>query len=117
MSSPEYFEEPLSTAEIKRLADEEFGDMVKFVIDLDRRVICVGGGFHSDEEEILLDKGSKQQNLWGANYYPDRPLGNKLVFTSQINIRPRDGNTKQDIQSADLREKVSELAKHFFGTV
>ena len=117
MSAPEYFEEPLVASEIQRLRDEEFGDMVKFVVDLERRVICAGGGFHSDEEEILLQKGSKQPNLWGENFYPDRPLADKLVFTSQINIRPRDGNTKQEIQSSDLREKVSELAKYFFGTV
>src|SRR5271156_2381363 len=99
MSTPEYFDKPLSAETIRRLVDDEFGDMVKFVVDLDREVICVGGGFHSDEEEILLEKGSRQADLWGANYYPDRPEGSKLVYTSMINVRSRDGNTKQEIQS------------------
>jgi hypothetical protein len=99
------------------LVDAEFGDMVKFVADLDNQVICVGGEFHSDEETILLEKGSKQENLWGANYYPDRPQGKKLVYTSMINVRSRDGNTKQEIQSPEIREQVARLAKNYFGSI
>ncbi len=91
--------------------------MVKFVVDLDLQVICVGGEFHSDEETILLEKGSKQENLWGANYYPDRPKGKKLVYTSMINVRSRDGNRKQEIQSPLLREQVARLAKQYFGAI
>jgi hypothetical protein len=74
MSAPKYFDEPIPETEIQRLMDEEFDDMVKFVVDLEQRVICAGGGFHSDEEEILLEKGSQQQNLWGANYYPGQDV-------------------------------------------
>jgi hypothetical protein len=117
MSIPEYFDAPLSKATIRRLVDAEFGDMVKFVVDLDLEVICVGGGFHSDEEAILLEKGSKQSNLWGANFYPDRPEGKKLVYTSMINVRSRDGNTKQEIQSPEIREQVAGLAKKYFGEI
>lgn len=117
MSIPEYFDAPLSEATIRRLVDAEFGDMVKFVADLDNQVICVGGEFHSDEETILLEKGSKQENLWGANYYPDRPQGKKLVYTSMINVRSRDGNTKQEIQSPEIREQVARLAKNYFGSI
>ncbi len=117
MSSPEFFEKPLSGEDIQRLVDAEFGDMVKFVVDLERDVICVGGEFHSDEEAVLLENGSQQQHLWGANYYPGRPSGKKLVYTSMINVRPRDGNTKQEIQSPELRNRVMALAKRFFGEI
>ena len=117
MSIPEYFDEPLSEATIRRLVDAEFGDMVKFVVDLDREVLCVGGEFHSDEETILLEKGSKQENLWGANFYPDRPEGKKLVYTSMINVRSREGNMKQEIQSPRIREQVALLAKKYFGSI
>jgi Protein of unknown function (DUF5674) len=115
VSHPEYFEEPLLPEIVRKLVDDEFGNMVKFVVDMESRVICVGGGLHSDEEAILLEKGSRQENLWGGNYYPDRPAGEKLAFTSMINIRPRDGNTKQEIQSPDIRRRVEELARHFLG--
>jgi hypothetical protein len=117
MSIPEYFEETLSSATIRRLVDAEFGDMVKFVVDIERAVICVGGEFHSDEEAILLEKGSEQTNLWGANFYPERPEGQRLVYTSMINVRARDGNMKQEIQSPKIREQVAALAKRYFGSI
>ena len=117
MSKPEYFEAPLSEETLRRLVDDEFGDMVKFVVDVGQEVIAVGGEFHSDEEAVLLEKGSKQEHLWGANYYPARPEGKKLVYTSMINVRPRDGNSQQEIQSIEIRQRVAALAKRYFGTI
>lgn len=99
---------------VRRLADEGFGDMIKFVVDLDRNVICAGGGLHADAETILLENGSSQRDLWGANYYPDLPPPERVVFRSMINIRPSDGNTRQQIQSEAIRQAVRELALHYF---
>ena len=83
---------PLSQPISQRLVDAEFGDMVKFVVDLDQEVICVGGEFHSDEEAILLDKGSKQAEPSGEpTIILARPGWKKLIYTSMINVRPRDG--------------------------
>jgi hypothetical protein len=117
MSTPEYFDQPLAEATIRRLIDAEFGDMLKFVVDLDLHVMSAGGEFHSDEETLLLEKGSKQSNLWGANYYPARPAGKRLVYTSMINVRPSDGNNKQEIQSSEIREQVARLAEKFLGPI
>jgi hypothetical protein len=114
MSSPEYFTSPLSKETLRRLTDETFGDMVKFVVDIEERTICVGGGLHSDEEAVMLEKGSRQQNLWGANYYPDLPGDDRFEYNSMINVRPSDDNHKQDIQSEVIRQKVRQLAIHFF---
>jgi len=66
MSDPEYFDAPLSNATIGRLVDAEFTDMVKFVVDLDRGVICVGGGFHSDERDDSLGKRLKAGESLGS---------------------------------------------------
>ena len=117
MSTPEYFDQPLSEAALRRLIDEGFGDMLKFVVDLDREVIAAGGEFHSDEEAILLEKGSSQSHLWGANFYPARPEGKKLVYTSMINVRSRDGNPKQEIQSLEIRQKIAAIAHKYFGAI
>lgn len=114
MSVPEIFETPMDRDTVRRLADEEFGDMIKFVVDLDRKVICAGGALHADAETILIDHGSSQHDLWGANYYPDLPPPERVVYRSMINIRPDDGNTQQLIQSKDLRQSVRELALHYF---
>ena len=114
MSQPEIFRAPIPPETTRRLAEESFKDMVKFVVDLQREVICAGGGMHSDEEALLLEDGSRQSDLWGANYYLDEPAGQRFAFTSMINIRPSDGNTKQVITSPDIRRAVQELAEHFF---
>jgi hypothetical protein len=114
MGKPEIFKAPLSKTTIQRLADEEFGDMVKYVVDLDRRMICAGGGLHSDEEAMLLENGSAQTHLWGANFYLERPYERRYEFTSMINIRPGDGNRSQAIASPDLCRTVAATADYFF---
>src|SRR5438105_143045 len=114
MSHPELFDQPIPRETTRRLALESFEEMVKFVVDLERRVIAVGGGLHSDEEQMLLDHGSAQQNLWGANYYLDDTTDRRFEYTSMINIRPADGNAFQEIKSEELRKKVRALAEYFF---
>jgi hypothetical protein len=114
MSLPKLFREPASRPEIERLAQESFEDMVKFVVDVEREILCAGGGLHADEEQILLDDGSAQAHLWGANYYLFDKTEERFEYTSMINLRPAQGNTAQEIQSPDLRRKVRELAVRYF---
>lgn len=112
--APEIFSTPLSSDTVQRLADETFGDMVKFVVDLEQRIICAGGGLHSDEEEVLLQAGSRQENLWGGNYFPGSPAEARLEYTSMINVRTAQHNPSQEIQSPTVKEQVRLLALHFF---
>ncbi len=62
---------------LRRLVQDGFGDMVKFVADVRRGRIAIGGELHADAEQILLDAGSRQEDLWGANRV--RNLTNALV--------------------------------------
>ena len=117
MSKPLLFKSPIERAVTRQLAQDSFEDMVKFVVDLDRRVICVGGGLHSDEEQILLEDGSQQDNLWGANYYLDDSGDARFEYTSMINIRPLQNNKSQQIESAEIRNQVYSLAVHFFESI
>ena len=114
MSKPEIFYQPIPKETIERLAREEFDDMIKFVVDLEKRIICAGGGLHSDEEQMLLDQGSAQTGLWGANYYWQDSSEQRFEYTSMINVRPEDGNKTQQIQSSELKEAIRTLAIHFF---
>jgi predicted oxidoreductase len=70
--------------EIHRLVDLFFGDMVKIVVDVRRRVAAVGGELHADAEQVLLAQGSAQADLWGANYYPGRGPDGCLEYTALI---------------------------------
>lgn len=57
----------ITRADLVSLAQTQFGDMVKGVVDLQRRVMAIGGELHADEEAALLDDGSRQEDLWGIN--------------------------------------------------
>ena len=45
----------IERAELARLVDLYFQDMVKYVVDVRRKVAAVGGELHADGERLLLD--------------------------------------------------------------
>jgi len=96
-------------AELKRIAQELFGNLVKAVIDVKERIMVVGGELHADEEAFLLERGSKQENLWGINLYPEVNGDDWIEFDSLINIRPFRGNRTRGIDDPAIRAKIIEI--------
>ncbi len=92
--------------ELRRLVGAHFDDMVKYVVDVERGVVAVGGEMHADAEHLLLEAGSRQADLWGANYWPGRGPEGCIEFTSLINIRPAQDNRGMEILSEELRGRV-----------
>jgi hypothetical protein len=86
-----------------------FEDMVKYVVDIKRQLAAVGGELHADAEEVLLENGSRQSDLWGANYYPGRGADECIEYTSLINIRPSQNNPSMVVEDPDIRELIREL--------
>jgi len=101
--------EPISTQRLADLAAERFGDMVKAVVDINRRLLALGGELHSDEEASLLEQGSAQADLWGINIYPEKPRLEWIEFDSMINIRPRIGNRSRGVADAGTRQLICEI--------
>ena len=98
--------ESITKTGLVELAKELFGDMVKAVVDIERGIMAVGGELHADEEALLLEHGSKQENLWGINFYPDSSGDDFLEFNSMINIRPSRGNRSRGVEDAAMRDKI-----------
>lgn len=96
-----FIDSKISKQELAEIAKGRFGDMVKAVVDIELKIMVVGGELHSDEEAILLERGSKQENLWGINIYDE-----KIEFDSMINIRPRQNNRSRDVLDGAIREKI-----------
>jgi hypothetical protein len=108
--------DPIRPEDLARLARETFVDMVKYVVDLERGVIAVGGELHADAEQALLETGSRPWDLWGANYYPGcGPVG-CIEYTSLINIRPAQGNPGMEVQDPAIRERIRDLTHALIGT-
>jgi hypothetical protein len=102
-------------SQLTQLVARFFTDMVKYVVDVKRGIAAVGGELHADAEQLLLEDGSRQEDLWGANYYPDRGPAGCIEFTSLINIRPAHGNRSMEIEDDDVRERVRELTGRLIG--
>ena len=83
-----------------------FGGLVKAVVDIKREKMVVDGAMHADEEKMLLDDGSKQDDLWGINLYPHLPEKDFIEFDSIINIRPRMGNYSRGVDNEEVRKKI-----------
>jgi hypothetical protein len=80
----------ISRDELKAAAWPYYEKVVKAVVDLEKRIMAIGGEMHADEEKFLLERGSKQEDLWGINIFTE---GADLIeFDSLINIRPSVGN-------------------------
>jgi hypothetical protein len=105
----------IEPAELRRLVELYFKDMVKLVVDVRRRVVAVGGELHADAEQALLEQGSVQADLWGANYYPGRGPEDCIEYTALINIRPSQGNLSMEIQDAGTRRTVREITDTLIG--
>lgn len=95
--------------ELKKMAADLFGDMVKAVVDVERESVAIDAELHSDLEALLLDDGSKQKNLWGINIYPEQSLAEFVEFDSMINLRPRQGNKSRGVEDKALRSKIIEI--------
>ncbi|MFH1111683.1 MAG: DUF5674 family protein [Patescibacteria group bacterium] len=104
-----FLETPISSVILKEIAKERFGDMVKAVVDVERKVMAIGGELHADEEAYLLEKGSEQRNLWGINIYIDQPLPQAIEFDSMINVRPSQNNRSRGVNNEELRKKIIEI--------
>jgi hypothetical protein len=107
--------ERLQAEELARLVRLYFEDMVKYVADLSQGVLAVGGEMHADAEQLLLEQGSQQADLWGANYYPGRGPGDCIEYTSLINIRPAQDNRSMEVQDPTLRARLRELTFALIG--
>ncbi len=102
---------PTSRTQLFRWAEEQFGDWIKAVVDVSRGIMAIGGDLHADDEAVLLEEGSRQQDLWGINLYPGDEGPDWIEFDSMINIRPRDGNRSRGVDDERTRARIRRLVE------
>ena len=103
-------EKPFTKEEIKKL-QELFEVYIKTVFDVKKGICCAGCDRHTDCEQLLLKKGSKQEDLWGGGI----DLATKVIdYNSFINIRPKQNNRSNEIQNAKIREIFDKLTNEYF---
>jgi Protein of unknown function (DUF5674) len=82
---------------------QELQTYIKLAVDVERCLVTGGGEWHADCEQVLLDNGSRQDDIWGADWLPDEK---QVRFEALINIRPRQQNRSMVIKDSELRSRV-----------
>lgn len=96
----------ITLSEIREMATNIFGDMVKADVDVERGIIAIDAELHSDLEAILIENGSKQGDIWGINLYPEMQDDEFIEFDSMINMRPSQGNKSRGVNDTNIRNKI-----------
>ncbi len=96
-----------------RATPEQIQDMlqmlqtyIKLAVDIERGILAGGGAMHADCEAVLLDDGSQQEFIWGADW---NPSAQQVTFESLINIRPRQNNPSMEILDPIIRKQVAAI--------
>jgi hypothetical protein len=96
--------------ELHEMSQKMSEPLVKAVVDVTRRLLVVDAGLHSDEELFLLEQGSKQEDLWGINVWPESHGTEDFIeFDSMINIRPRQNNRSRYVENAEVRAEIIKI--------
>ncbi len=103
--------EKISKTQLKSLCETWFGDMVKVVVDIEKGCVGIGGDLHADGELLLLQGGSKQEMLWGINFYPWHEPDKRVEYTALINIRPHQDNPSMEILDEKTKTKVRKIVE------
>jgi hypothetical protein len=100
--------EAATPTQIEQMAEAYFGLMIKIAVDIEQEILAGGGELHADCERALLENGSQQADIWGADWYLEVK---RVGFESLINIRPRQQNRGMDIQDLVIREKIEIIVR------
>ncbi len=101
---------PIKKSELLEIASEEFGDIVKAVVDTEQEIMAIGGELHADEEVLLNEReNSKRENTWGINLYPRKSGEDFVEFDSMVNIKPNLNNRSRGVENPETREKIRNI--------
>jgi hypothetical protein len=99
-----------TTQEQLEKSAEDLEGYIKFVVDIENKIMTIGGLRHVEGEQFLLKNGSLQKNLWGGGY--DTETG-EVDFDSMINIRPAENNPSREVLDQNIRQKMNSMVSKF----
>lgn len=105
----EIITDKISVVKLKEMASKMFGNLIKAVVDIEKEIMAIDGELHADEQALLLENGSKQENLWGINIYPDNSGEDFIEFDSVINIRPSQRNRSCGVDNPEIKKKILQV--------
>jgi hypothetical protein len=98
--------QPATDQQINEMLEVQ-GDFIKVAADIRRGMLAGGGEFHADCESALIEEGSRQEDIWGADWLP-QPRA--VRCSALINIRPRT-NPTMEIRDPQIRQRVEQITR------
>jgi len=102
---------PITVNALRLMAKARFGNLVKVVVDVNKKIMAIDAELHADEEAVLLANGSRQEDLWGINLYPDLSDRDFIEFDSMINVRPSQKNISRNVKNPTIRKQIAAIVK------
>ena len=103
----------ITRAELKALAHEQYGDVIKAVVDVKQSIMGVGGELHVDIESLLIQQeNSSHEDTWGINLYLDKIGDDFLEFDSMINLKPFQNNKSRNVEDEEIQNKIKTIVNN-----
>jgi hypothetical protein len=85
---------------------EDLETYIKLAVDTRNGVLAGGGSLHADCEAVLLEDGSRQEDIWGADWIPSTQ---QVRYEALVNIRPKHNNPSMSILDPATRDRVAAI--------
>jgi len=102
----------IKTKATKKQVEEMLETLVSYIklaVDIERGILAGGGELHADCESVLIENGSRQDDIWGANWIPSEK---RVTFEALLNIAPRRNNRSMEIQNPKVRALVETTVRN-----
>lgn len=102
----------ITFTELRALAHEQYGDLIKAVVDIEQGIMGVGGELHVDIQSLLIEEEhSRGDTTWGINLYLDKTGDEFIEFDSMVNLKPASGNRTRGVEDETARAKIREVVR------
>ena len=103
----------IEIGELKEMAKKMHDNLVKVMVDVEKKIMAVDAGLHADLMQHLIEQeNSEPKNLWGINIFPDKTGDDFIEFDSMMNIKPAFGNRTRGVEDENIRKEIISIVKN-----
>lgn len=100
----------ITVAELKKIAQEFYGTMIKGAVDIEKNIVAFGGEYHMDASTFLIETaGGKANDIWGFNIHFEQPEDIWIEYRALINIKPARGNRSMIVRDEKIQERIQTI--------
>jgi len=108
---PKILTQKISLTKLKEFGDAWYSNFVKGSVDIELKIVGVGGDYHIETCELLTKSGSRFEDVWGFNIRFDEDKKATLEFDSMVNIKLNFGNRGRGLYDEEKIKVATEIIK------